>query len=249
MSGLVLIFFVVLAGPIWVFGLEFSALHMKEWQTWFGALLGFGGLIAIAAYNGAAERSREQERYDRKNNALALAIAWEVFAVAHRARWSAQKLDERLKEMRSDAEKVGQKEEDLTNVRFRVLGGHMLFAYVPQPDTLQNLTLEVGHLGNTALDVSSFVSFVVQSSRSIQTAFEVYAEGNLGFQNLVAAHGWLNGVYEEGIELMGKLADSFEPINERLQVFLKEVEEPEPTIPTLPSDLVYDTSAWTGLSN
>ena len=68
----------LLAGifPLWILNWSITLEGFKDWQAWYAALAGFGGLVATAAYNASLDRARDEERARRRASTLGLTAAW-----------------------------------------------------------------------------------------------------------------------------------------------------------------------------
>lgn len=241
---------IVFATAIWFpFSLSDQPLSLdflKDWQAWYGAILGFGGLIAVSYYNGLANRRLDIDRYERENRSLAIAIGWETFGIVHRASWASARLNEQLEKAQSAAGDVGWDGQDPHDIQINPVGHEILQGYVPPLLATTGSGSSIGRLGDVAAEVQSFATLVSQARETLKASFTVNERGQLSFANLDACRSWLENVSDDGIQLFTKLGSHFPELNDQFMDFAQQAQLSVSDQPPIPVTLEIDASQWTG---
>ena len=220
---------------------------IQVWQTWYGALLGFTGLIFATLYNGAAQRKRDEDIHKQECYALALAFAWQTFSIVQRAHWSQGCIEKLIENIKQQGTPLGWKEGTDQDINFKSATSHKLETHIPDPSLLQNLIIEAGKLPSISGKLANFTNLTSVARQSIKGIFRQDDNGRFSLNEFVISCNWLKEIQKEGLELFGEIAGQFPEMSDQLKYFEKQAKQPSDAADKDSPPIVIDSTTWTGL--
>ena len=220
---------------------------IQVWQTWYGALLGFTGLIFAALYNGAAQRKRDEEIHKQECKSLALAFAWQTFSIMNRAHWSQGNIEIIIEKIKQHGISQGWKEDLNEDLHFQSENSHKLEVYIPDTLLLQNIIGEAGKLSSISGKLVNFTNLTSVTRQSIKAIFTPDDNGQLSLNDFIISCNWLKDIQKQGLKVFGDIAEQFPEIRNQLENLARQAEQSSDAADKDSPPIVIDSTTWTGL--